>query len=151
MEDFQKRIWKPQKQNVGFSSLPELNIQGTEFQKMNMRLFHTVMTLTTKVCFTNSATNILQKCVTTRLHTMNSGPSHLVIISIWNMVTKCESSKSDCWKENQLSKVQIDFYLSKSLWSYCSKLIYFMYFIEIIYLCLIHNALDLVIQLQSQN
>lgn len=82
MEDFQKRIWKPQKQNVGFSSLPELNIQGTEFQKMNMRLFHTVMTLTTKVCFTNSATNILQKYVTTRLHTMNSGPSHLVIISI---------------------------------------------------------------------
>ena len=30
-------------------------------------------------------------------------------------------------------------------------MIYFMYFIEIINLCLIHNALDLVIQLQSQN
>lgn len=89
MVHFQKKIWKPQKQNAGFSSLPELNIWGIEFQRMNMRLLHIV---TTKMCFKNCTANILQKHIITQLQTMNSSSSHLEMTPVWNIV-QAELSK----------------------------------------------------------
>ena len=86
MLNFQKRIWKPQKWNAGFSSFPELNIWGNECRKIYMNLFHTVTTLTTKVCFKNSTVNILQKYIITWLATMNCSSSHFALTPGWNMV-----------------------------------------------------------------
>lgn len=51
--------------NAGFSSLPELYYWGTECQKIHMHLFHTVTTLTKKLCFKNSTAIFHKKYVIT--------------------------------------------------------------------------------------